>query len=228
MNNEKNVPLTLQAYNTLKKRIMDLQLRPGEILLVQTLAKELGISRTPVREAVVRLEREGFVVAAEGKKFKVSALTMKGVLEVHEIRMLMELHAVRHVAMSSTKKQVAELNATIKRMKKSLVNKSHDEFFESDLAFHKKIIQFHGNETLSQLMDQINDKIQRIRYMTIFIDNRLEVTGDEHQDVVMSIADHDPDMAEQKLAIHLNKVKDGLASLFEKEEPHFVGGLFIK
>ena len=97
--------------------------------MIQVMAKELGISRTPVREAIVRLEREGFVEAAEGKKFKVSALTMKGVLEIHELRKLMELHAVKHVADIATKKQVSELKKTISRMQHALKNQSHDDFF---------------------------------------------------------------------------------------------------
>jgi DNA-binding GntR family transcriptional regulator len=228
MNIQKDIPLTLQAYDNLKKKIMDLQLRPGEILMIQTLAKELGISRTPVREAIVRLEREGFVEATDGKKFKVSALTMKGVLEIHELRKLMELHAVKHVASTATKKQVSDLNKTIIRMQHALKKQSHDDFFEADLAFHEKIVFFHGNETLGQLMNQLNDKIQRIRYLTTYIDKRLEKTIGEHQDVVSAIEENNPEKAEQKLAFHLKKVKDGLAALFEKQSPQFLGGYFFK
>jgi len=230
MNIKKDVPLPLQAYNLLKKRIIGLQLRPKEILMIQTLAKELGISRTPVREAVVRLEREGLVEAAEGKKFKVSALTMQGVLEIHEIRKLMEIHAVRNVAKFSTKKQIAGLNATISSMKKSLVTKSHDNFCKFDLAFHEKIILLNGNKTLEHMMNQINDKIQRIRYLTTYyIENRLgEEAVREHRDVLTAIEAHDPDRAEQKMAFHLDKVGDGFAIIFEKQVPQFIGGMFMK
>lgn len=228
MNIQKDIPLTLQAYNILKKKIMDLQLRPGEILMIQVMAKELGISRTPVREAIVRLEREGFVEAAEGKKFKVSALTMKGVLEIHELRKLMELHAVKHVADTATKKQVSELKKTIILMQNALKNQSHHDFFEADLTFHEKIVFFHGNETLGQLMNQLNDKIQRIRYLTTYIDKRLEETIGEHQDVVNAIEEHNPEKAEQKLGYHLTKVKDGLAALFENQGPQLLGGYFYK
>lgn len=227
MNNKKDIPLTLQAYHILKEKIMHLQMRPGEILMVQTLAKELGISRTPVREAVVRLEREGLVEAAEGKKFKVSTLTMKKVLEIHEIRKLMELHAVRQVAIKATNNQTAQLNSTIKRMKKALRSKSHDLYFESDLAFHDKIILFHGNETLGQLMNQVNEKMQRIRYLTTYIDNRLEKTVEEHQDVITAIQEHNPDKAEEKMAFHLEKVKDGLATFLEKQNSSFMAGMLL-
>jgi DNA-binding GntR family transcriptional regulator len=227
MREEKQVPLTLQVYDILKNKIMHLQLRPGEILMVQSLAKELGTSRTPVREAVVRLEREGFVEAVEGKKFKVSVLTMKKVLEIHEIRKLMEQHAVRHIAENATKKQINELNTTIRQLKKALRNKAYDEYFKVDLAFHDKIIRFHGNDTLEQLMKQVNDKMQRIRYLTTLIDNRLEKTIEEHQAVIDAIQENNQQKAETKMALHLEKVKDGLATFFEKHEDLFVAGILI-
>ncbi|MDA8133189.1 MAG: GntR family transcriptional regulator [Desulfobacteraceae bacterium] len=227
MDSQKESPLTLQAYNILKEKIMLLQFRPGEILIVQALSKELGISRTPIREAVVRLEREGFVEATEGKKFKVSVLTMQKVLEIHEIRKLMEQHAVRNVAMTATKKQVSELNSTIKHMEKALSSKSYDNYFKYDLVFHDRIIQYHGNETLGQLMGQVNGKMQRIRYLTTLIGDRLEKTLIEHQDIINAIQEHNPEKAVDKMALHLEKVKDGLASFFEKHESTFMARMFI-
>lgn len=226
--NDKSMPLTLQAYTILKKKIMDLHLRPGELLLVQTLAKELGISRTPVREAVVRLEREGFVEAAEGKKFRVSLLTLKGVLEIHELRKLLEIHAARNVALASTEEQVCQLKETVDSMRQALSRNDHDDFFEADLKFHEQIILFNGNETLHQLMNQLNDKIQRIRYLTTYIDNRLEETVGEHQDIIAAIEGHDPDQTEKKINHHLEKVKTGLEVLFNEEGTQFMGGLFLR
>jgi len=129
---------------------------------------------------------------------------------------------------TATKKQVSELKKTISRMQHALKKQSHDDFFEADLTFHEKIVFFHGNETLGQLMNQLNDKIQRIRYLTTYIDKRLEETIGEHQDVVSAIEENNPEKAEQKLAYHLTKVKDGLAALFEKQGPQFLGGYFYK
>ena len=101
-------------------------------------------------------------------------------------------------------------------------------FFEADLTFHEKIVCFHGNETLGQLMNQLNDKIQRIRYLTTYIDKRLEETIGEHQDVVNAIEENNPEKAERKLAYHLTKVKDGLAALFENQGSQLLGGYFYK
>lgn len=227
MNKKKEIPLTIQAYNILKKRIMDLNLRPGEIIMVQTLAKELGISRTPVREAVVRLEKEGFVEAAEGKKFRVSTLSLKDVLEIHELRKLMEVHAAKNVAKSANNKQIKELESTIAKMGKALADKSHDRFFEYDLAFHKKIISYHGNDTLILFMNQINDKIQRIRYLAVYVDQRLEKTIEEHQAVIDAIKNRDPDRVAETLEFHLEKIEEVLAHLFDKKHPHFISRFLI-
>ncbi|MCG8617138.1 MAG: GntR family transcriptional regulator [Desulfobacterales bacterium] len=212
-----NIPVTLQVYNTLKKKIMDLQLRPGELLMVQTLSNELGASRTPVREAIVRLEREGLVESAPGKKFRVAPLTMKGLMEIYEIRKLVELHAVKHVARHATPAQVADLNATLVRMEAALKEADYDTFFENDLAFHEKLIIFHGNETLCQMMSQINDRIQRIRILTSRLRTAPEERIREHRDVIAAIEARNPDLAVEKMEVHLRQIKERLLPLLETQ-----------
>jgi DNA-binding GntR family transcriptional regulator len=210
------LPLTLKAYHQLKRRIIDLRFRPGEILMAQSLAKELGISRTPVREALVRLQQEGFVEEAEGKKFKVSEITLKSVLELHEIRELMEGHAVKRVAKNRTREQVNELRALTKRMEEALGDRDPDRFFDADLEFHAKLIQFCGNRALQDLSVQLTEKIQRVRFLTLYVHRRLEETIDEHSKILDGIVDQDPRSAQKALNAHLQNVKKGVAKLFEE------------
>lgn len=214
MTRKPDLPLTLQAYYVLKKRIMDLHLRPGEMLLVQPLAVELGISRTPVREALVRLLQEGFVEEAEGKKFRVSALTLENVLEIHELRELIEGHAVQKVARGRSEAQIRELRKLLRQMTQALKAKDHDAFFAGDLEFHNRIISFCGNQTLKDLMAHLNEKIQRIRYLTLYIHQRLEETIDEHDQVLEGIVRRDPEGAFRSLHLHLENVRKGVEQLF--------------
>jgi len=208
------LPLTLKAYYQLKRRIIDLRFRPGEILMVQSLAKELGISRTPVREALVRLQQEGFVEEAEGKKFKVSEITLKSILELHEIRELMEGHAVKRVAKNRTGAQVDELRELTKRMEQALGVRDPDLFFEADLEFHAKLIRFCGNRALQDLAVQLTEKIQRVRFLTLYVHRRLEETIDEHSKILDSIEAQDPRSAQKALSTHLQNVKKGVEKLF--------------
>lgn len=208
------LPLTLKAYHQLKRRIIDLRFRPGEILMVQSLAKELGISRTPVREALVRLQQEGFVEEAEGKKFKVSEITLKSILELHEIRELMEGHAVKRVAKNRTRAQVDELRELTKRMEQALGVRDPDLFFEADLEFHAKLIRFCGNRALQDLAVQLTEKIQRVRFLTLYVHRRLEETIDEHSKILDGIEAQDPRSAQKALNTHLQNVKKGVEKLF--------------
>jgi len=208
------LPLTLKAYHQLKRRIIDLRFRPGEILMVQSLAKELGISRTPVREALVRLQQEGFVEEAEGKKFKVSEITLKSILELHEIRELMEGHAVKRVAKNRTRAQVDELRELTKRMEQALGVRDPDLFFEADLEFHAKLIRFCGNRALQDLAVQLTEKIQRVRFLTLYVHRRLEETIDEHSKILDGIEAQDPRSAQKALSTHLQNVKKGVEKLF--------------
>jgi DNA-binding GntR family transcriptional regulator len=216
MTESRALPLTFKAYHQLKRHIGDLRFRPGEILMVQSLAKELGISRTPVREALVRLQQEGFVEEAEGKKFKVSEITLKSILELHEIRELMEGHSVKQVAAQKTGSQIDELRTLAKRMEQALGVQDPDRFFEADLEFHAKIILFCGNHALQQLSVQLTEKIQRVRFLTLYVHRRLEEKIDEHNKILEGIVAQGPRGAHKALNLHLRKVKKGVEHLFKE------------
>jgi DNA-binding GntR family transcriptional regulator len=216
MSKRSDLPLTVKAYHLLKRRIMDLRFRPGEILLVQSLAKELGISRTPVREAMVRLKQEGFVEEADGKKFKVSELTLISVLELHEIRQLLEGHAIKQVALNRTDAQVNFLTELTRQMEQALRVKDPDQFFAADLDFHAKIIKFCDNRALEELALQLTERIQRVRFLTLYVHRRLEETIDEHAKLLECIIRKDPRGAQKALNTHLQNVKIGVEKLFKE------------
>lgn len=225
MNQNTSKSLTTQAYHTLKDRIMRWQLRPGELLLVQPLAKELGISRTPVREAMVRLEQEGFVEEAEGKKFRVAEINLKSILEIHEIRELIELHTAAKAAASRDDRHLAELKRLIAEMEGAMQAMDHAAFFEADMAFHARIIHLGDNETLEALMFQLNEKIQRIRHMTTYVSRRVEDTIGEHNAILEAIRDGDSGAARRAMKRHLDEVRKGVVLLFENGTMNVFGGI---
>jgi len=228
MTRDPSLSFTKQAYEILKERIMRLQLRPGELLMVQPLSRELGFSRTPVREALIRLESDGFVEEADGKKFRVSELTLQDIMEIHEIREMIELHAVRRVARNRTPEWIDTLSACAASMKDSAAAKDHVAFFKMDMAFHGLLIDYCSNRTLQNLVAQLNEKIQRIRHLTTFVYHRLEDTLDEHDAILDSIKEGDPDAAARAMKYHLDQVKDGVIKLFEDGTIGFFGGASFK
>jgi len=228
MKQNSSLSLTMQAYNNLKEKIMRLQLRPGELLLVQPLAKELGISRTPVREAMIRLEREGFVEEADGKKFKVTEITLKSILEIHEIRELIELHAVAKAAVNRSQDQMNLLMKSAANMEGSLKKSDHVAFFETDMDFHAQIIHISDNKTLESLMHQLNEKIQRIRHLTTYVHRRIENTVGEHAAILSAIENQDAEAAQKAMKNHLDNVKQGVIHLFQNGAMNYFGGVSLE
>lgn len=224
MSSDSHTSLTKQAYEILKERIMRLQLRPGELIMVQPLSRELGYSRTPVREALIRLESDGFVEEADGKKFRVSELTLTDIMEIHQIREMIELHAVRTVAETRTQEWLDILSQYTASMRVSAESRDHVPFFQMDMAFHRQLIVYCGNRTLESLVAQLNEKIQRIRHLTTFVYHRLEDTLEEHDAILASIGEQDPDGAARAMKYHLDQVKDGVVKLFEDGTIDFFGG----
>ncbi len=228
MKHDTSLSYTKQAYEILKERIMRLQLRPGELLMVQPLSREMGFSRTPVREALIRLESDGFVEEADGKKFRVSDLTLQDILEIHEIREMIELHAVRSVAENRTAKWIDTLSGYTASMAVSAEARDHVAFFQMDMAFHGQLITYCNNKTLEGFVSQLNEKIQRIRHLTTLVYHRLEDTLEEHDAILLSVKNGDPDAAARAMKYHLDQVKDGVVKLFEDGTINFFGGASFK
>ncbi len=221
------VPLTTEAYDTIKHQIIDLHLRPGEIIMVQQLSRKLGISRTPVREALVRLKNEGLVESAEGRKFKVCELTLDTIIEIYDIRECLESLAIGRVSEIVTKTQMNHLKNILAKMKVALENKNYDSFFEQDSNFHNYIIEACGNKILKTLMKQLNDKVQRIRYLTVNINKRPEDSVVEHTQILECLKNNDGEGAKNVLQKHLSNVKEGLKAMFEDTNKNFFGKSFL-
>ena len=221
------IPLTTEAYDTIKQQIIDLHLRPGEIIMVQQLARKLGISRTPVREALVRLKNEGLVDSAEGRKFKVCELTLDTIIEIYDIRECLESLAIERVSETITNIQMRHLRNIVVKMKDALEHKDYDSFFQQDSNFHNYIIEACGNKILKSLMKQLSDKVQRIRYLTINISKRPEDSIGEHMQILECLKHKDREGAKSVLQKHLSNVKVGLKALFEDTNKNFFGRSFL-
>lgn len=206
--------LTIETFNTIKRQIIDLELRPGEILMVQTLAQQLGASRTPVREALIRLVGEGLVEHAEGRKFKVSEITLDSIREIYDIREAIECFAIAAVARTICPEALGSLRSLMEAMSKSLDAKEYDTFMSLDRRFHGEILSIYGNRSMSRIAEQMNDRMQRIRYLTINIEGRLEHTVKEHLRVIEFLETKNPEGASLALKEHIKEARADLEKLF--------------
>ena len=112
------LPVTAEVYNAIKEQIVSLQLMPGQLLMVQQLSKDNGISRTPVREALIRLKDEGLVVETTGNKFRVAEITWKFIENLYAARVAVETVSITAAATRATQSQLKMLDKDQAQMEK--------------------------------------------------------------------------------------------------------------
>ena len=194
-----------QVYALLKEQIVTLQLRPGQLLMVQQLAQELGFSRTPVREALVRLMDEFLVVEADGNKFRVAEISWKWIQDIYQARMILEAAAIDYAACNATPEQIDRLDAIMAQMEAAGATTDYAAYFNADCIFHKTIVGICGNTILDNWMEKTSDHQQRIRYCTMGLSAEMEKSLAEHKVMVQYIRQKDPVMACEISKRHLER-----------------------
>jgi DNA-binding GntR family transcriptional regulator len=195
--------LTDRAYGQIKAWIIGFQLKPGSHLSIQELAEALGISRTPIREALSRLEQEYLVARAPMKGFTVKALDLEQVEDLFEVRTAIELLAVRQAARritAETRDLLAKsLESTIVWIEKKA--KSRSLKFEQN--FHMKILEASANVSLIEIGRGILERIWAIQHMNIVTSDALAEAHQQHTEIFQALADGSPERAEQAMRRHM-------------------------
>jgi DNA-binding GntR family transcriptional regulator len=197
----------VQVYESLKRRIIDCELVPGLPINEADFATDLGVSKTPIREALRQLERDGFVDSIPGRGSTISHITSSDIREIFEIREIIETGAAKRVA------QYQRDDEQLKRKREEHRQFLNSEQGREEYAYewgewedvHLFIIRALGNQTLLKMYDGLLDRIKRIRnnYGRRFTQRRLHEIVAEHLDILDSILEGDPNRAEQSVKKHL-------------------------
>lgn len=208
-----NISLRDAVYQTLKNGIMTGEFAPGERLLEIPLANQLGVSRTPVREAIKRLEREQFVEISPRCGAKVSGITDKDAVDALEVRVEIERMAVRMAAANSTKEHIRKLKSLNLDMEAAFNRKDIHGIFEADNNIHRLIAEATGNNVLISVMDMLEEHV--LRYRVEYIRNIQQYKGliEEHYEIITAIEKRESDRAEELMTRH---IKEQLESIRER------------
>jgi DNA-binding GntR family transcriptional regulator len=194
------------VYENLRRRIIEGQLRPGLPINEADFARELAVSKTPVREALRQLERDGFVENIPGRGSTVSHITPQDIREVFEIREIIESGAAKRAARLRDNE---ELRAKREEAKKLLHDEQATEAYVHEWGswedVHLCIVKALGNETLADMYSGLLDRIRRIRnhYGKRFTQRRLREILSEHTAILDAIVEGDGERAEQMVQQHL-------------------------
>lgn len=158
-----NLPLRDVVFNTLRQAILRGELKPGERLMEIQLANKLGVSRTPVREALHKLELEGLVLTVPRKGAEVADITEKSVQDVLEVRRALEALAIQLACDKMTDEQIKDLEQAAQTFKDCLDSEDVTKIAEADVAFHDIIHLATDNQRLIQLLNNLREQMYRFR-----------------------------------------------------------------
>jgi DNA-binding GntR family transcriptional regulator len=207
-----------QAYAVIKEAITSLRFQPGATIAEGQLAQSLGISKTPIRMALVRLEHEGFVETRRASGTFVRRLTFEDVREIFEVRLALEECAITRLAEAATPPQLEVLRANIAQASTHIGRDQQAAAFHAINEFHLLLVDLVENRWLSQTYRTLYDHIVRIGNVCGRIPGRNETSLDEHRALVDGLAAHDAAAAAAAGRVHLESV---LADY--QRSDHFVG-----
>ncbi|MBZ5581723.1 MAG: GntR family transcriptional regulator [Acidobacteriia bacterium] len=211
------IPVRERAYEYLKTSILSGRLNPGERLTEEHLAKELGISRTPIREALHKLESEGLIKPLATRGFIASQDSREDVDELFEIRAVLEGYALRVICGRVTEEQLSRLDETVKQAETALQRQSLDEVFQWNTRFHDIL-----HEVITDKRRLFHQMVTMRQYVLRYRKNTLQSlegggrTVDGHRKILMALRLRDADLCERVMREHIQQSKkDALQFLFE-------------
>ena len=202
------------AYERLKDALQHAELEPGEVLSETRLSRALGISRTPVREALQQLAQEGLVQVIPGRAVTVAAPSVRSVMDVVHLRLLLEPELVRLATESMTDAQVRELGRSVDKMENACQDGDHLSWSRADTVFHEVLGQACPNELLGEVVIQMRNRAHHLANIDSQTNPaRLAECTAEHREIADCVAVRDAEGASQAVRTHIEKLR---ASLFSR------------
>ncbi|WP_252511149.1 GntR family transcriptional regulator [Phreatobacter aquaticus] len=194
-------------HGQLREEILSLRRAPGSQLNERDIALHHGVSRTPVREAVLRLAEEGLIDIVSKSGTYVSRISLKALPEALVIRKVLEVFAVRQAVLNATESQILELRAIVALQHEAGQAGDTDAFHRADEAFHETIAIAGRHPSVWGLVKQVKLQVERYRRLTLPLAGRMPLVVSEHRAVLDCIAARDADGAADCLARHIDGLK---------------------
>ncbi len=201
-------PLREMVYEELKMQILTGAIVPGTRMMEVELAKEIGVSRTPIREAIRKLEKEGLVTIEPRRGAYASQISTEDMVEILEVRQNMEGLAAFFAASRMSADQMAELKDVSTHYNDAVQSGNMEDMIRHDTRFHRIIVESCNNKVLVQMIEQLQEMVLRFRY--IYYDNfrRAENMPEEHQLILDAIQSGDAEAARAAADVHIDRLKE--------------------
>jgi DNA-binding GntR family transcriptional regulator len=180
------------------------------------LAEELGVSRTPVRESIRKLELEGFVVMVPRRGTYVTDLSIKDINEVYEIRTVLDVLAAGLAAERITEEELEELERLLVQIGEFVDQNDVEKLIEFDSQFHDVLYRATRNDRLVGIINNLREQFTRFRSISMKYPGRMKNTVEEHTRLVEAIAQRNPDLAQQVAREHMENSEQTLLKEFDE------------
>lgn len=209
-------PLREIVYEELKRQIMIGEIPPGTRMMEVELAEDMGVSRTPIREAIRKLEKEGLVSIEPRRGAYASEISIKDMVDVLEVREFLESMAAGLAAKKINQEDGEKISKVSQAYKKAVESGRTEEIIKADELFHRLIVECSGNKTLIQMMNQVQELALRFRYIYYEDFSRYKNMPYEHQEIVDAIISGNEEMAKEKADSHVRRLKEFVISRGEQ------------
>ncbi|RFU70501.1 GntR family transcriptional regulator [Peribacillus saganii] len=214
----KHTPLHVQVYGVLRSKIIDGDYTPGESIVEAALSEELGVSRSPIREAIRLLEQDGLIMQ-EGSQKIIRKFTIKDIKEVYQCRTGLEILAANLATNNITSPLIDRLQELLQLSEKATYENDHKNVVKYNILFHNAIVHASDNLTLINIYQNLSGLFMYYRNSIFHNYHRDEKFLDEHKRIIQSIASGDPISAENSMKDHMEaNMKDFFQFVLNKRE----------
>ena len=210
------MPLREVVFLTLRQAILKGELEPGERLMEVALANQLGVSRTPIREAIRKLELEGLVLMIPRRGAEVASITEKDMRDVLELRIALDAFSVKLACERLNDDNIEELKMANKEFEAAVVSKDLIRIAEADVKFHDIIYRLTDNQRLIQMINNLREQMYRYRLEYLKDARNHSILINEHDDIIKAMQSKNIKVAQSTITTHIKNQEKGIYKLLGK------------
>lgn len=209
---------TEKVYELLLKSIIERKLSPGERLVERNLAEKLGVSKTPIREALNRLKKERLIEGTAYHGFFVARISPEDIEEIYELREVLEGLAARNATKKINQEQVKQLNSIIRSFEDCIRKNDLKCYSSLDLEFHNLLATISKNKRLFEIMQLLRNQTRILMSTSVVLPGRVEASLKEHKNIIKAVVDRKPDVAEQFAREHIKNVRKAVLNSLKNKQ----------
>lgn len=219
-NADKSSSLRDEIYEQIREEIITLRRPPGAPLSDKSISQELNISRTPVREAILKLVDEGLIQVFPQNGTFVAKIYAPALKNAQFIRFALERTAIRQAATNATRRDVATLTRIIEQQQKSAEG-DPGEFYRLDENFHRYLFEVSGYADAWSTVLRAKSQLDRVRYLSLINRERMSDILKEHELILLSVSEKNPDRSEKNMENHLEQAYNNINNTVAKYSSFF-------